>query len=138
MPSQNEAVIHRFYEAFLPGNTGLLHQVLAPDWIDHTLPPGRAPGLAGLEQALQRLHTLLPDLRTNVLKVVSTEDHVAVHLVFEGTHDGTLFNAAPTHKVIRFIAFDMHHVSGDRIVESWHLEDNLSLLMQIGVIPPLA
>jgi hypothetical protein len=31
----------------------------------------------------------------------------------------------------------IHNIEDGSIVESWHLEDNLSLLIQIGAIPPL-
>lgn len=131
------AVVERFYKAFQPGNTDILHDALAPDWTDHTLPPGRPPGVAGMQQALHQLHGLLPDLKTEVIRIISEGDLVSVHLVFTGTHEGAFMGAAPTGKTIRFIAFDLHHVKGDRIAESWHLEDNLGLLVQIGVIPPL-
>ena len=34
---------------------------------------------------------------------------------------------------IDFIAFDIQHVGADRIVEDWHLEDNLAFLTQAGL-----
>ena len=71
-----------------------------------------------MHQALTQLHTLLPDLTTTVIKMISSMDTVAVHLMFTGTHEGQAFGAPPTYRQIRFIAFDMHRVSGDRIVET--------------------
>lgn len=131
-----EAVVQRFYEAFRPGHADSLGEVLLPGWVDNTLPPGRLPGLAGMQQALHQLHGLLPDLQTEIVKMISSGDLVSVHLIFRGTHEGTFLGAAPSHREIRFIAFDLHRVEGDRIAESWHLEDNLGLLIQIGVIAP--
>jgi predicted ester cyclase len=133
-----EAVVERFYQAFRPGCVDSLPDALRADWVDNTLPPGRAPGIEGMRQALHQLHGLLPDLQTEKIRMISSGDMVAVHLVFSGTHLGAFLGAPPSHRTIRFIAFDMHRVAGDRIAESWHLEDNLSLLMQIGVIPPFA
>jgi predicted ester cyclase len=131
--SPEELVAGRFYHAFQPGNAAALSDVLAPDWVDHTLPPGRAQGIAGMQQALQQLQTLLPDLTTKVVKMITAADTVAVHLIFSGTHMGEAFGFSPTHRPVSFIAFDMHRISGGRIVESWHLEDNLALLTQIGI-----
>ncbi len=108
---------------------------VSPEWIDRTLPPDRAPGVAGLHEALGKLHYLLPDLTTKIVKTVTDGDSAAVHLLFSGTHGGDLPGVPATHQPISFIAFDMHRVQGGRIVESWHLEDNLSLLTQLGMLP---
>jgi len=40
-----------------------------------------------------------------------------------------------TNKPVTFFAIDILHVRGGRIVEDWHLEDNLTLLQQLGVVP---
>ena len=135
--TETETAAHRFYDAFRPGNSGALTAVVSPEWVDHTLPPGRSPGVAGMQQALQQLHHLLPDLQTTIVKMLVKDDLASVHILFEGTHEGVFLGAQPTHRRIRFIAFDLHRVSEGKIVESWHLEDNLSLLMQIGVLPSL-
>jgi hypothetical protein len=34
-----------------------------------------------------------------------------------------------------FIATDILAVQGDRITDNWHLEDNLTFLQQIGLMP---
>ena len=91
-----------------------------------------------MQAALAQLHHLLPDLDLTVIKMMVSGDMAAIHLVFTGTHMGDLLEMPATHRPIRFIAFDMHRVSGDLIVESWHLEDNFALLTQIGMIPNLA
>jgi hypothetical protein len=36
--------------------------------------------------------------------------------------------------VIDFQAFDLYRVQDAKIVENWHLEDNLTLFKQLGVI----
>ena len=82
-----------------------------------------------MQQALHPLHGLLPDLENKIIQTISSADIVSVHLVFSGTQEGAFLGAPPSHRAIRFIAFDMHRVAGDHIVESWHLEDNLSLLL---------
>jgi predicted ester cyclase len=135
--TETEAAARRFYAAFKPGNVSALHDAVAPDWVDNTLPPGRAPGVAGMEQALQQLHGLLPDLETRIVKMLTQDDLISLHILFEGTQEGAFLGKPPTHRRLRFIAFDLHRVAAGRIVESWHLEDNLSLLIQAGVLPPL-
>ena len=88
-------------------------------------------------QAIQLLHHILPDLQTDVLRMLIDGDLVSVHLQFRGTHRGEFFGAAPSNKSVTFQAFDMHRVREGQIVESWHLEDNLAFFLQLGVLPPL-
>jgi predicted ester cyclase len=37
-------------------------------------------------------------------------------------------------EVIDFIATDIHRIVNGRIAENWHLEDNLTLLQQLGLV----
>lgn len=132
-----EVVIRRFYGAFQPGEANALHETVSPEWVDHTLPPGRDPGLAGMVKALEQLHHLVPDLQTKIVKLLIDGDYASVHIRFSGTHGGDFRGVPPSHRPIEFLAFDIHHVAGEQIVESWHLEDNLAFLVQIGALPAL-
>lgn len=131
------AVVQPFYAAFSTGDVDSLDRCFAADWRDHTLPPGRAPGLLGLKQAIRMLRTVLPDLSVRQDDVRIDADVVTVRLTFQGTNLGGWPGVGPTHGPVAFIAFDMHRIADGRIVESWHLEDNLALMIQLGVIPPL-
>lgn len=137
MSSPTADTIHRFYAAFAPGHAADLAQSVSPNWVDHTLPPGRNPGLPGMIEALDNLHRLMPDLKTEIVKLLIDGDHASVHVRFSGTHGGEFLGIPPSHRPLMFLAFDIHHIVDGRIVESWHLEDNLSLLVQLGAIPPL-
>lgn len=90
-----------------------------------------------MKQALLFLRAILPDLTATQEDVRVDGDVIAVRITFRGTNTGGWPGVGPTGEAVRFIAFDMHRVSEGRIVESWHLEDNLALLTQLGVIAPL-
>jgi predicted ester cyclase len=46
-------------------------------------------------------------------------------------------SSRPLHgQTVDFQAFDLYRVADGRIVENWHLEDNLTLLKQLGAIKP--
>lgn len=40
----------------------------------------------------------------------------------------------PTGKPVHFFAIDVLHINDGKIVEDWHLEDNVTLLQQLGAI----
>lgn len=131
------AVVRPFYEVFATGKLDTLDACFAPDWRDNTLPPGRAPGLAGIKQAIGFLRAIVPDVTATQEDVRVDGDVVTVRITFAGTNSGGWPGVGPNGRPVRFIAFDMHRIVAGRIVESWHLEDNLALMIQLGVVPPL-
>ena len=133
-----QQIAELFYAAMSTGDSALLDRALSPDWIDRTLPPGRQPGREGIRQALNVLRTAMPDLLCTVQEMFFDGDRAIVRIIFSGTHTGNFLSAPTTGKPIQFIAFDIHRIYDDQIVESWHLEDNLTLFQQTGLIPSLS
>lgn len=130
-------LVEPFYRAFATGDLTLLDAVFTPDWRDNTLPPGRAPGLTGLKNAVAFTRSILPDVTATMEDVFAADGKVVVRIVFQGTNTGGFMGVGPNGKPVKFIAFDMHRVENGKVVESWHLEDNLALMIQLGVVPPI-
>jgi steroid delta-isomerase-like uncharacterized protein len=126
-----------FYAAFNSGDVTVFDQVVSPEWVDNTLPSGRSPGHEGLKQALTLLRSAIPDLVCTIEDMLFDGNKIIARITFSGTHQGNFLGAPATGNQIRFIAFDIHQISNGQIGESWHLEDNLSFLQQVGIIPPL-
>ena len=82
----NEALVNRYHELFNAGAFDQFAEVLAPDFVVHTAPPGEDPGIAGLVAGLSEVRVGLPDI------TITVDD-----LVAEGTRSspGRRF-AAPT------------------------------------------
>jgi predicted ester cyclase len=60
-------------------------------------------------------------------------DYVTVHMHFAGHFTGTFGKARGRGQAISFIATDLVKVENGRITDNWHIEDNLTLLQQMGV-----
>ena len=125
----------RRYAAFWnTGEPALAQLALAPIFTDHTLPPGRAQGPAGPLQASRGFRTAVPDLRAEVTEMVAAGDRVSVRLHFSGHFTGQFGKVQGRGQVIDFQAFDLYRVADGRITDNWHLEDNLTLLKQMGIV----
>ena len=125
----------RRYAAFW--NTGqekYAEEALAEDFTDQTLPPGRPQGKQGPLQASKQFRTAVPDLTAEIEDLVAAGDRVAVHLRFKGHFTDSFDAAKGTGQEVNFQAFDLYRVKGGKIVDNWHLEDNLTLLKQMDVI----
>jgi predicted ester cyclase len=77
----------------------------------------------------------VPDLQCTIEDLLVVGDKVTAHLTFTGTHKGEFMGSKPTGKPVKFIATDILHMKDGKIVEDWHLEDNLTLMQQLGVVP---
>ena len=64
--------------------------------------------------------------------VLVAGDKAAVRSTIRGTHEGELFGIPGTGQPIEFMAIDIHRLEGRQIAETWHIEDFVSVLFQIG------
>jgi predicted ester cyclase len=125
----------RRYDTFWnSGDEALARAALAPDFTDRTLPVGRAQGLAGPLAAFKMMHSAIPDLRCEIEQMVVAGDRVVVHLRFRGHFTGPFKQTRGQGQVIDFIATDIYRIANSRIADNWHIEDNLTLLQQLGVV----
>jgi predicted ester cyclase len=133
--SSSAVLAARRYAAFWDtGDESYAHAALSADFRDRTLPVGRPQGPTGPLAASNAFRTAVPDLRAEIDEMVVAGDRVSVHLHFHGHFSGQFGTVQGQGQPIDFQAFDLYRVEGGRIVENWHLEDNLSLMQQFGVI----
>jgi predicted ester cyclase len=134
--SQRDAVVtaaRAFYAFWNTGDEAGLKRAIAPSFIDHTLPAGRPQGPGGPAFASRRFRAAVPDLAVRIKKMIVAGDYVTVHMTFTGHFTGMFGQAQGKGQPIEFIATDLVKVENGRITDNWHIEDNLTLLQQMGV-----
>lgn len=129
------APVDAFYGFWNNGSLALLDKALSSGFIDHTLPKGRPQGASGPAAAARGFLGAVPDLQVFVVQRLVVGDRVVSHLQFKGHFTGALMGEQGTGQPIDFIATDILRVRDGKITDNWHLEDNLTLLQQIGKIP---
>jgi predicted ester cyclase len=125
--------VRAFYDFWNTGDEALLKQAIAPNFTDHTLPPGRPQGPEGPAFASRRFRAAVPDLKVTVEKVIVAGDYVTVHMNFTGHFTGKFGQTQGKGQAVPFIATDLVKIENGRITDNWHIEDNLSLLQAMGV-----
>ena len=76
----------------------------------------------------------MPDLKAEIEDLIVADDRAVVRLHFTGHFSGRFQELVGDGRAIDFHAIDVYRVEGGRIAENWHLEDNLTLLTQLGKI----
>lgn len=131
----NKDLVHRFYdEAFNANDLSVISQMFADDYVDHSASPGQDPGVAGVGQYITSLHQAMPDAYIRIEDLISENERVAARLILAGTHRGRLYGIEPTGRQVRIPALDIWRIEGGKIVEHWGVQDDLSLMEQLGVL----
>jgi len=123
-----------FYAFWDTGNGEYTSAAVDNDFRGNTLPAGRPQGPKGLLYASQAFRSAVPDLHCMIQDLLVSGDKVTARLLFTGTHKGEFMGHPATGKPVRFFAIDILRIRDGKIVEDWHLEDNLTLFEQLGVV----
>ena len=130
----NEAAARKYATFWNTGNETLARDALAVNFIDKTPPEGRKQGPEGAILASRASRTAVPDLRCDVEQMIISGDRVVSHLHFHGTFTGTFGKLKGQGQKIDFIATDIYEVADGKIAANWHIEDNLTLMKQLGAL----
>jgi predicted ester cyclase len=122
-----------FYTFWDTGDETYLNASISPHFVDRTLPPGRPQGPTGPAFASQHFRQAVPDLRCNIRQMILADDRVVTHMNFTGHFTGKFGHVHGRGEAIDFIATDIVRVQDGLITDNWHIEDNLTLLTQMGV-----
>jgi steroid delta-isomerase-like uncharacterized protein len=133
---QNKAVIRRLnQEVWNEGKAAVLDEVFAADFVDHTAPPGSAPGREGLKQLAAMFSAALSDASSTIDDLITEGDKVVWRWTFRGTHTGSLMGIPPTGKTVALSGITFDRLADGKIVERWSQSDMVGLMQQLGVIP---
>ena len=127
----------RRYAAFWnTGDARDAEAALAPTFVDRTLPTGRPQGRDGVLEASKNFRAAIPDLRAEIEELLVVDDRAVVRYLFTGHFIGTFKDLKGDGHEISFRAVDIYRVQNGQISDNWHLEDNLSLMQQLGALKP--
>jgi predicted ester cyclase len=59
--------------------------------------------------------------------------YVTVHMNFTGHFTGKFGQTRGEGQLVPFIATDLLKIENGRITDNWHIEDNLTLLQEMGI-----
>ena len=116
------------------GESRYAEAALAPDFSDRTLPVGRPQGLSGVLEASKNFRAAVPDLSANIEELLIVKDRAIARYIFTGHFTGNFKDVKGDGREISFRAVDIYRVQNGKISDNWHLEDNLSLMQQLGAI----
>jgi steroid delta-isomerase-like uncharacterized protein len=131
-----QTLISTFYEGVLNQRRfELVDELAVEDYAEHDPLPGQGNGRADLKRRVESLcAAFAPDVYT-VEDVISEGDRVVVRWTSRGTHTGEFMGMPPTGRDFQISGIDIYRLREGRLAEHWHVVDQLSLMMQLGLLP---
>ena len=122
-PAANKAVVERLVRDIVNGGqTDLLDEVLAENFVAHGVGPGPS-GSDGMRRLIATWRTAFPDWKDNIDEMVAEGDLVVLKISAQGTHDGPLLGIEPTGETVQWGMIEMVRLANGKITEQWGYSD---------------
>ena len=115
-------------------NFGLINELVASDFVDHSAQFGVAPTREGFKESLIALKTAFPDLRYTIDDTIESGDRIVHRLTARGTMKADYMGIQATNRQATWNEIHIAQVVNGRLTEHWGIVDQLAMLVQLGVV----
>lgn len=136
-PASNEPkqIASQWYEAFARHDAKLVEKILAPSWVDIPSPPAAPHGPEAAKAAMAMLVSAFPDFDIKIDDLIQDGNKVVVRSTITGTQRQAFAGLPATGRSMKIQAVDIHEIENGKIVRTWHTEDWMSGLRELGHLP---
>jgi predicted ester cyclase/quinol monooxygenase YgiN len=135
--SENASIVRRnFDELINQEKKSVIAEIYAPNVLIHDPIMGTVQGCEAFDNLLGMFDTAFPHHRVTVDEIVSQGDLVCVLHTHTGTHNGPFMGMSATGKTVVVNGLELFRLHDGKIVEFWRKDDDVSLMMQLGMLPP--
>jgi predicted ester cyclase len=121
---ENKAMVRRLLEAINAEDMDVVDELYAPELAERA------------KQGFTAFRSAFPDWREEIVDVVAEGDKVVGRFKCSGTHRGEMMGIPPTGRRQEVDEVYFLRVEDGKFVEFWGLEDNLTRMRQLGLLPP--
>lgn len=121
---QNKETVLRFNKEVLEnGNIDAIHEIIHPDFINHSL-KGSAHGPQGIiDFTINILHKALTDIKVEIHDQVFEDSKVVTRKTIYGTHIDNFMGVEPSGKRVAIGIIDIIILSNGQYTEHWSIRD---------------
>ena len=130
---ENKFSARRFLDEVINrGNFTVLDELSGPSFVDHSLPPGVAPGNEGFKAFLTMFRAAFPDLHYTIDDEIAEGDRVVQRTTAHGTMRGDFQGMPASGKEATWSEIHITRFADGKAVEHWGVVDQLGMLAQLG------
>ena len=138
-----ELVRRHFEQMWNERDFSACDDLMAEEYVEHatapfgTTEPGRVHGPTAMRQTMKWLLDQFPDVHMRIEMIVAEDDLVAARVRSTGTNLGRLNGRLPpSGKTFDSLQTHWFRVAGDKLAEHWATRDDLTTMLQLGVVRP--
>jgi predicted ester cyclase len=135
--NKNEEIARKAFKIWETGNLKEIDELTDVNFKEHTPDPtfqSDEQGVDYVKDLISKVRDAFSDLKININDVITNETKAVVYSTWTGKHTGTFNDIPPSNNEVKFNNIDIVEIKNGKITGHWGLTDNLSLLMQMGVI----
>ena len=121
-----------WYHAFNQRDAALAQQVISEDWADVPAAPAQPAGRAGVQFILDDLTQSFPDFTITPAEILRDGNKVVVRSELTGTQKAPFMGFPSKNRKMTIQTIDIHEFKDGKIIRTWHSEDWLTALHQLG------
>jgi predicted ester cyclase len=116
------------------GRMEMVSELIAPEYINHSAPPGAPQGPDAIRGYLKLLKSAFPDRKVTNEMLICAGDYVIVRSTVTGTSLGPYFGQPPTGKPFSVMGTDIYLIRDGKFRARWGNEDALGMMTQLGYV----
>ena len=132
---ENKEVVRHAFSLLSQRKVDECFEFFAPEYVEHSTDTDMSWETG--KQAVKEFQQAFTGGNVTFDLVVGEDDMVAVRETIRGTHTGSFMGVPATGKHVKICNNFIVKVTDGKIVEAWITFDSLSLLQQIGALPPI-
>jgi steroid delta-isomerase-like uncharacterized protein len=123
-----------WYEAFDKHDPTILDKILSETWYESPSETQDKVGREDAKRLLLWLTTVFPDFRIRIDDIIEEGDKVVVRSEISGTQAKEFIGYPAKYRKLKIQAIDIHQFKDGKIIHTWHSEDWMTGLKQLGVL----
>lgn len=130
--SEPKQIAAQWYKAFARHDAGLLDKILAPNWVDIPSPPHIPHGPEAAKTTMAMLVSAFPDFDIKIEDVLQDGNKVVIRSTITATQRQAFAGLPATGRSMKIQAIDIHEIENGKIIRTWHTEDWMTGLQELG------
>lgn len=134
----NKVIARRIVKEILEeGRTDTIAELFTPDFHSHAWGPMYGDGLSGVQGIVEFTRKAFTNVRCEIIDIIAEEDRAATFYTYYAEQVGDMFGQPATGKSFKEPIVHILRFEDGKVAEHWRVENELSMLKQLGVWPNL-
>ena len=135
MAEEYKTDLHRWFEeVWNKKREEAIDEMLSEDTVHHGLGDQPVRGIENYKNFYRTFITAFPDIRVEVMDVMTDGEKISARYVARATHAGEGLGFAPTQKQVEFTGMGICTMKDGKFVEVWNQVDFMNMYSQLGVL----